>query len=624
MLQEMAERYPGASVRILGEQVPVSALADHPLFSGTVVAAPNEPPSAEPPVEFSDFDALVPVWQRRFADPKPYASATSPSNARGFVVVGASGAAGGAIPVARIGEPGNTAVRFGDRLVYLEHNRLRVHDLASGRLLAESDGDVRVAYRPDQGTVSPRIAVYDYATMAVTGDGERFYVVNVPTRRLAGVAPVLENRLVALDAATLEERWAIGHGAEVEEFRAVTFLATPTVFRDRLLVPILTRGVYALQCVDARTGEPLFRTMLHSGGTDLVRAPGCHVVVDGDTAWMLTNAGVVAAIDAYSGVVRWLRRYERLDPFRDHPVTKPARDRQPRFGATIMTASVLPGFQCPSEMLLRDGRLIFAPTDGRCLLCLDAASGEVEWLLTPSQCDYIVGDDGKHLFLAGKRLLCVELRTGIQLWDCEVPESVYQGQGRGVVFGDFVVLPGDGRLHLLRTTGNASWQTRDLPQLVPGQDALTTRANLAVFGPWLVAVHSGSVEVFGLLGALRERAAAAAPAERARLLQHAGDLPGAIEALAEALQGTSDDAERERLAGAMLSLVHEVSLAMAVVQQGEPALQLLERCRQWLTRAEDVQAWHLARIEVLRALGDHGAVQAELRALRTLATAGPR
>lgn len=619
LLQEIELRYGGSSVRIMGELVPVTALPSHPVFSGGVSAAPHEEPEAATELaRFDDFDTLIPVWQRLFADGKPYSTATASSRQSGFIII-PDGGSGGAILLSRLGEPGNTSARFGDRLVYMEHNRVRVHDLMSGRLLLEGDGAVN-SYRLDAGQASPRIAAYDFATMRVTGDGERFYAVLVPTRRLPGAGPVLENRLVAVDAETLEPRWSIGHGGDADEFRAVTFLASPTVFHDRLLVPVLTRGVYGLQCLDARTGASLFSTSLHTGGTDLVRAPGCHVVVDRDTAFVLTNAGVVAAIDAYSGVVRWLRRYERLDPYREHRVPRLARGRQPRFGVSVSTANSMPGFQYPSEMLLTGGRLIFAPTDGRCLICMDGASGDIEWLVGTKQAefDYLLGADGEHVFLAGKRLVCIELRTGISLWDTEVPEP---SQGRGCVLDGFVVMPGERRLHLLKTSGNASWQVRELPRFLQGQEALATRPNLESVGPYVVATHSGGVEVFGLVSALRGLAERADDAfERARLLQHAGDLAGAIEALGRALDRSDLPAdERTKMVRAVLPLVQEVALAMAVVQQREPALDLLQRSRGWLSSRPDIEAWHLTRYEVLQALNENAEALAELEALRAFA-----
>ncbi len=614
LLQEIGVRYAGASVRVMGELVPVTALPSHAIFNGGVNPSPPSPaPDIDAP-PYDDFDTLVPVWQRLFVDTKPYSPPVANQNARGFVIV--DGGSGGAVPLARLAEPGNRSVQFGDRLLYQEHNRLRVHDLVSGRLLLEGDGAVS-CYRLQSGHVSPRVASYDFATMKVTGNGDHFFAIMVPTRALPGAAAVLENRLVALDARTLEPRWSIGHGGDDDVFRATTFLAAPTVFLDRLLLPVLTRGVYGLQCLDARTGASLFRTSLHSSGTDLARAPGCPVVVDRDTAFVMTNAGVIAAIDAYSGVVRWLRRYERLDPFRVHSAARLPRDRQPRFGVSFTTATTLPGFQFPSEMLLRDGKLIFAPTDGRCLMSLDAATGEIEWLSSPTQVDYILGDDGEHLFVAGKRLVCLALRSGIQLWDIEVPESA---QGRGVVADDYLLMPGERRLYLLKTTGNASWQVRELPRFVQGQDPLSTRPNLSVVGPYVVATHAAGVEVFGLSRALRARAEhASSPFERARLLQHAGDLVGAIDALTQAIETTADPALRERSVHELLPLLHEVSLAMAVVQQRDAALQLLDRCRKCLTVTLDIQAWHLIKVEVLRALQDNAGAQLELDALRGLA-----
>lgn len=615
-LQEMQRLHPGASVRIEGELVPVSDLGQHALFAGSKVSEAPKVPTEETAASWTlaDCAALVPQWRIAFNDAKPYAAPTAQNN-RVAIFVGEG--SGGVVPRASLGEPGLRAVVSGEELVFLEHNRLRRHELASGRVLAESDGAAQM-YRIDSGAASPRIAVYDFATSLPAFDAERFYVVTVPTKKLPNAAPVLENRLVALDRKTMAPVWSLGHAAESEEFRAATFLASPTLFRDRLLVPMLVRGVYTLQCLDARTGAPLFRTALHSGGTDLVRAPGSHVVVDRDTAYVMTNAGVMAAIDAYSGVVRWLRRYERLHPLRKHPPQRIARGNQARFGQTLTTAASMPGFQFPSEVLLRDGRLIFAPTDGRCLVCLDQASGEIDWLidLDLGVTDYMLGADQNKLYLAGKKLTCIDLRTGLLEWDIEVPSTT---QGRGAVFGDLIVLPGDRQLHVLDKQTHATWQTRDLPRFLQGQDAMAMRANVQVHGAFLIVGYGGGVEVYASAPALLAMVEGCRdPRERVRLRMHAGDLAGAVEDAGAALEQPGlAAADKVALLAQIWPVVHEVAVSHAAVQQRDAALQLLDRARRWLDRGNDIEQWHLARIEVLRALGDATAAQTELETLRS-------
>ncbi len=617
VLDEMAQRYPGASVRILGELTPVSALAAHPLFAAASRVLPKPPttrPPVAPPRDPGEFDSLIPVWQHAFVESRPYAAPTQQS--RNLVItVGGDGAV--VLPAARLGEPGNSAVPSGDSLLFMEHNRLRRHELGTGRMLAEGDGSVQ-PYRIEMNSAPPRVASYDLATMQVTGDGERLYAVLVPTRRLPGAGPVLENRLVALDAKDLAPCWALGHDTDNEASRALTFLATPTVFQDRLLVPVLVRGMYSLQAIQAKTGALLFRTPVHAGGSELVRAPGCHVVVDRDTALVMTNAGAIAAIDAYSGVVRWIRRYERLHPHRSHAVNRGPRRAQPRFGPSLSTVTSMPGFPYPSEVILHEGRIVFAPVDGRCLVCLDTTTGEIEWLLSlvPGDMDYLVGHDDRHLFITGRKLTCVELRTGIRLWDVEVPEP---GQGRGVVSDGLVLLPGERRVHILPTSGESGWRSRELPRFLQGQEPFASRANLAVAGPYLVAAYAGGIEVYGAVRALRAAAAEAGdPGQGARLLMQAGDLGGAVDAFVAAMQTDQLGPEaRREVERQLLPVAHEVAVSMAVVQQRDMALALLDRCRAVLSPGM-LPRWHLARLDVFRTLRDTAAANAELDAIRDI------
>ena len=51
-------------------------------------------------------------------------------------------------------------------------------------------------------------------------------------------------RVRAAKRGTLETLWT---SADWSELKGATFLATPTVFGQRLLVPVLVQGAYALQ-----------------------------------------------------------------------------------------------------------------------------------------------------------------------------------------------------------------------------------------------------------------------------------------------------------------------------------------------------------------------------------------
>ena len=61
------------------------------------------------------------------------------------------------------------------------------------------------------------------------------------------------------------------------------------------IAPVLRRGAYMLQCSERQTGKPLWRCRIHAGGSKFYKAPGTPVLVAGSLAYVLTNAGCVAA-----------------------------------------------------------------------------------------------------------------------------------------------------------------------------------------------------------------------------------------------------------------------------------------------------------------------------------------
>ena len=81
---------------------------------------------------------------------------------------------------------------------------------------------------------------------------ERFYVLlGYENNRATDLAPILENQIVAYDRTSLNRLWSTNDWQDGEDgLRDITFLTAPTLFGERLLVPTLKRGTYALQCLD--------------------------------------------------------------------------------------------------------------------------------------------------------------------------------------------------------------------------------------------------------------------------------------------------------------------------------------------------------------------------------------
>ncbi|MEM7199883.1 MAG: PQQ-binding-like beta-propeller repeat protein [Planctomycetota bacterium] len=591
-LRRLEAEHGGVIIQIQGEPTPVASLRDGPFFGAAQRPARGDliDGGGAMPAEAS---GLVALWQHRFAEPDPYRAASVTSAARR----GMRGTATVA-PRHRQFVPGGSVqfLREG-RFAFLDHYRARVAEIGTGKLRRQSSG----ALKPPQarrGTARSRVPVYDWSTQRVVTDDQHHYAVIGARGSLASTAGLTANQLVAYRRSDLEPIWS-SRSWQVRP----TMLAAPVVAGPRLLVPTLHDGVYALQAVDKTTGEPRFRVPLHTGGTELTRAVTVPVVLQQGTAFVLTNAGVIAAVDSYSGELRWARRYERRHPLHR---SKPSLVRKPRVRSTATFREMtLTGF-APSDLLVVEGRVIAAPADGDALLCLDGATGEPVWIIerTLEQDTYLLGHDARHVWLcATDALVCIDHRSGVRRWREHLPTAAWSGRGT-LLPGGTVLIPGDRTIHALTTRGERRWTRFDLPTLLLGTEPLDGPCNLFAQGPYWLACYESGIEAYAPLAALQAAAAASEdPVSRSALLVQAGDLGGAIDALSAGLEGAGD-VRRQALAARALRLAGDQATQLARDGRREAALGLLERARAWTATRSLRLRRQLLEVDVFRELGD--------------------
>lgn len=625
----LAAAAPDATLRVEGELQAVKELPADPRFAD---AAPTATGSATATAATAPFvvdlaDGLVPLWQHRFRNPEPYKDPKADKERNvGFFDASVTAA----MPFAgRYGPSTRVLLAPGGadglpRALFLEHYRLREADATNGLLLASTDA-VDEPPPPRENQPRVRIAASDFALLRPVDDGERCYVVIGHKRAGAASADVLKaSELVAyrrdgLQRAWSSEQWLDGDAG----LRDVTFLAAPTVFGERLLLPSLRRGRYALECLDRRTGKPLWHAQLHGGGSPFLKAPGCPVVVQGGAALVATNAGCVANVDALTGELRWLRRYERRDPVRKAAKARPTtRDEMGFVGwSGTFRQDELAGF-LPSDLIVHGNVAIVAPVDGDVLLGLDVATGEIAWMFdaatryaTFGRLRTLVGVLGDDLFaLSDTCLVAIGANGGLVKWARELPAirgPKAQGRGRGAIAGDCVLVPND-REALVFGADGALRGRLPLPSFGDSREPLAGSVQLVVDGAWLAVGFQGGVELFSTKPALRALAASSpSPRRKADLLARAGDVDGAIAALAAALAAAKDEAARLALGEDLLQFVAEQAAARAAAGDLAAALQLLDQRAELLADRPLRLQWHLARLELCRTHGDAGAHERE-------------
>jgi hypothetical protein len=627
-VQAMATSFPADSLRVLGELHAVKDLPTEALFARDVAAIAPTGVAASPLAWLADpTSELVPLWQCRFRNSEPYKDPKASNNDRNIFF--GEGVVSASMPWAGRYGPA-TWVAISDRhpqanglpqALFLEHYRLRTADATSGLLLAQGDGQEEPPLARDT-MPRVRVAASDFALLRPVDDGQRRYIVQGHPRAPSTTSneALKTSTLIAYDAVPgansssprvwSSEQWLDGEGG----LRDVTFLAAPTIFGERLLLPALRGGRYSLECIERQTGRPAWNTRLHSGGSQFYKAPGCPVVVQSGVAFVATNAGCIAAVDAFTGTLRWIRRYERIDP-RRKPVKTRRAARDDMGMRSQFAQDELPGFW-PNDLILFEGLVIAAPCDSDMLLCLDGSTGQPHWMLDAAMTRYtpygklrtLLGISSGTLFATSDtHLVAIGASGGLVKWARELPVwngAKNSGRGRGTVAGDHIVIPGERELSLYDTAG-ALLRRVALPAFDPSRDPLAGSINIVVDRAWLALGYQGGVEVFSGRAPLQQLAATATDVRtRADLLLRAGEADQAIAALVAAIAAGPELARKQSLANDLLSIARERAITILRGGNLAAALAVLDGVAASMTPGNVRLHWHLARVELCKDGGD--------------------
>jgi len=634
---ELASEHEEESLRIRGQLESIKELPNNQLFMRDTVAI-DAAPDRTGGISWltPETDDLVALWQYRFRNDNPYKDPKPSNNNRNNIWIN-GGTRSMKMPFANRYGAGTrvafTQERDGDytvpRAVFLEHYRLRLADAASGVLIAEGDG----AQEPPlarQNHPRVRIAASDYALLRPIEDDERRYIIiGHESNTTTNVEALKASKLVAYDKETGKRKWSSEDWLDgANGLRKVTFLAAPTVFGERLLLPSLRKDAYTLECIERTTGKPLWHTPLHAGGSQFFKAPGCPVTVHGGVAFVATNAGCLAAVDAFGGDLRWIRRYERHDAahklFKKKKVVN--RGRGFRSYRTQFTSAVLESFM-PTDLITHGGLIIVAPCDGDVLLAVEAATGDPAWMLDGhtryapyGRLREIVGRNDKHLFaLSDTHLICIELAGGLLRWQQKLPSwsgPKYSGRGRGVIVNNTVIVPNSRELLLFDADNKQPMRRLRLPAFDESREPLSGSCHVVAHGPWLAVGYPGGVEVFSTKHALGSLANNTHdPLRKANYLTMSGSQRDAEQVLVKMIQACEDVPLRQKAGSRLLALVGTRARELAKAGDLPAALAALQEMRELLVDRTVRLNWHLARIEICKEAGDMRAHETEQQSL---------
>ena len=337
---------------LLPDNTRVGGIGDHPIIGG----GPDR--NTIPPSKLS-FGARIWVFDEHKTAPQP-----TPN----------PGMYGGAAPMVKSGRQARgTSVLYpvlANGVLYLTSPAgVFALSAASGKPCLWRNLEIR-------STIGPNNMGYPYAQTLLFSptyaDGRLYvdYGVTVARQIYGGDQGIGGGGVACLDAGTGKLLWKLDLDTITNLKRGVVD-SSPVVYGGRVfLVVHVPKSVFDdvfLLAADARTGKLIWQQPISSadGGSGYmyVRAPTALAAADGNTIYLATNMGTVAAVMAENGQVRWIRQYERIDRTGNDPnfMYRPPPPPTDEFSPTIVW----------------NGQVIVAPSDSADLLVLDAATGRI-------------------------------------------------------------------------------------------------------------------------------------------------------------------------------------------------------------------------------------------------------
>ncbi len=375
-----------------------------------------------------------------------------------------------------------------DLVLYNTLRKIQAADLATGEPAITSDGVLYQQEHPsaDSAVIRPnatRVVVgvshhtmteYDGRIYARIGDAITSQTLDRRSRDAAPAGHALvgidrhREGLLVFKVTPDDNSWSF-EGAPVCNARNVFIAMRQNDVKPRAYVT----------CFDARSGQRCWRTQICSADT-FASGRGAEIThglltLVGDTIFYNTNLGVVAALSADDGQIRWLRRYDRATKL---PVDRLAGNVRREISPCVYDS----------------GMVVVAPADTRLIFAIDATTGKPAWVTDkPDDVTHLLGIVHGAVVATGDRVWSLDLQTGRVnfVW----PESTMagiRGLGRGVIAGSEILWPTRDQIYRLDALTGA--QTRapiDLTHLD------SEGANLVVAGGILLLAGPDDLNALG-------------------------------------------------------------------------------------------------------------------------------
>ncbi len=299
--------------------------------------------------------------------------------------------------------------------------------------------------------------------------------------------------LVCLDATTGVPIWSLDQTNMGEGFSEVSFDTAPIVRNGNVFVVGRRRRSFGfedcyLHRFRASDGTLEQRTHLGSASTGSFgsRRPTSSIAaIDGDTVYVCTNLGTLAAVSVHTGAVRWVHLYDRGET--------PDNSRSNWDGRFLAPWMLNP-------VILSDGRVIALPTDASSVIVLNAQTGEVEHAIPKrvlGGAQSLLGVHENVLCTAGNKVACFDLESETLSWSTLLGED-QEMLGRPTWADNRVLVPTSEKL-LSFAVSDGSLNERNWQAYESGGNLLALSGSLLVAGPGTLTAYVRKADLWNTL-----------------------------------------------------------------------------------------------------------------------------
>ncbi|MCW8131724.1 MAG: PQQ-binding-like beta-propeller repeat protein [Planctomycetota bacterium] len=330
-----------------------------------------------------------------------------------------------------------------------------------------------------------------------------------------------------------EQDYRVNSKADLEWLKTIRFVSTPTYAAGALYVMAVSdsgnnRESWCVS-IDATNGHVMWKTKICEAqplfyGGAFQPDMGLPVAVQGGVAYCVTNLGAVAAIEAATGGVKWIRIYDRA--------ASPGNDPNMRFMPPNRD------LWAPNPPMVYQGLLICTPQDSDLLYAFDAQTGRRLWQTercteasysTPGDAErlkYVMGIcHDKYLVVAGRNMYFIDIKGGKRDLRALVPEEeAGKIVGTGLVTDAAIWVPTEKQLLRIDTSLAASGKPKAkiLAPTILWQDPKTDPGNLFLVNDVVFSVSPSHVCAYFVWEDLEKKL-------KDRLAANPNDLPAYVE-----------------------------------------------------------------------------------------------